>query len=172
MKKNTPGTPLPLEADARVARFGLRVAAGLTEQSETLSGDIQERLRFAREQALAKAMAARAAAPAQTASDARHVGGGTLALGGGDKTPRWRKAATLLPLALLLGGLLLIQHSQWYEQIRSAAELDTEMLSRPLPPAAYSDPGFREYLNEDQTDPNNPNGAADGEKSDEAKSSQ
>ncbi|WP_067275682.1 DUF3619 family protein [Mitsuaria sp. 7] len=172
MNKNTPGTPLPLEADARVTRFGLRVAAGLTEHSETLSGDIQARLRFAREQALAKAMAARAAAPAQTASDARHVGGGTLALGGGDKTPRWRKAATLLPLALLLGGLLLIQHSQWYEQIRSAAELDTEMLSRPLPPAAYSDPGFREYLNEDQTDPNNPNGAADGEKSDEAKSSQ
>ena len=172
MKKNTPGTPLPLEADARVTRFGLRVAAGLTEHSETLSGDIQARLRFAREQALAKAMAARAAAPAQAASDARHVGGGTLALGGGEKTPRWRKAATLLPLALLLGGLLLIQHSQWYEQIRSAAELDTEMLSRPLPPAAYSDPGFREYLNEDQTDPNNPNGAADGETSDEAKSSQ
>nr|WP_297529948.1 DUF3619 family protein [uncultured Roseateles sp.] len=172
MKNNMPGTSLPLEADARVTRFGLRVAAGLTEQSETLSGDIQERLRFAREQALAKAMAARAAAPAQTASDARQVGGGTLALGGGEKTPRWRKAATLLPLALLLGGLLLIQHSQWYEQIRSAAELDTEMLSKPLPPAAYSDPGFREYLNENQTDPNNPNASPDGEKSDEAKSSQ
>ena len=49
MKKNTSGTPLPLEADARVTRFGLRVAAGLTEHSETLSGDIQERLRFARD---------------------------------------------------------------------------------------------------------------------------
>lgn len=172
MKKNTPGTPLPLEADARVTRFGLRVAAGLTEQSETLSGDIQERLRFAREQALAKAMAARAAAPTQTASETRHVGNGTLALGGGEKTPRWRKAAALLPLALLLGGLLLIQHSQWYEQIRSAAELDTEMLSKPLPPAAYSDPGFREYLNEAPNDPSNANSPDEGEKSDEAKSSQ
>lgn len=172
MKKNTPGTPLPQEAEARVTRFGLRVAAGLTEQSESLSGDIQERLRFAREQALARAMAARAAAPAETASDARQVGGGTLALGGGDKTPRWRKAAALLPLALLLGGLLLIQHSQWYEQIRSAAELDTEMLSKPLPPAAYSDPGFREYLNENPNDANTPSSADEGEKSDEAKSSQ
>ncbi|TXD91013.1 DUF3619 family protein [Mitsuaria sp. TWR114] len=105
MKKNTPGTPLPLEAEARVTRFGLRVAAGLTEQSETLSGDIQERLRFAREQALAKAMAARAAAPTQAASETRHVGNGTLALGGGEKTPRWRKAAALLPLALLWFGL-------------------------------------------------------------------
>ncbi|OWQ93346.1 hypothetical protein CDN99_02370 [Roseateles aquatilis] len=164
MKKNTPGTPLPQELDARVTRFGLRVAAGLTENSTTLSGDIQERLRFAREQALAKAIAARAAAPV-TESAVRHVGGGTLALGGGDKTPRWLKAAALLPLALLLGGLLLIQHSQWYEQIRSAAELDTEMLSKPLPPAAYSDPGFREYLNEHPNDPN----SADDAKSDEAK---
>lgn len=166
MKKNTPGTPLPQELDTRVTRFGLRVAAGLTEHSETLSGDIQERLRFAREQALAKAMAARAAAPAVTESAVRQVGGGMLALGGGDKTPRWLKAAALLPLALLLGGLLLIQHSQWYEQIRSAAELDTEMLSKPLPPNAYSDPGFREYLNENANDTN---GSDSADKSDEAK---
>ncbi|WP_343628547.1 DUF3619 family protein [Roseateles sp.] len=165
MKKNTPGTAPRQELDARVTRFGLRVAAGLSERSEDLSGDIQERLRFAREQALAKATAARAAAPAETASSAREVGGGTLALGGGEKTPRWLKAAAILPLLLLLGGLLLIQHSQWYEQIRSAAELDTEMLSKPLPPAAYSDPGFREYLNENPNDPN----SADDKKSDEAK---
>ena len=46
------------------------------------------------------------------------------------------------------------------------------MLSKPLPPAAYSDPGFREYLNEDRTDPNTPASAEEGEKSDEAKSSQ
>jgi len=166
MNKNTPGSTPRQELDARVTRFGLRVAAGLAERSEDLSGDIQERLRFAREQALAKAMAARAAAPAQTASSVREVGGGTLALGGGEKTPRWLKAAAILPLLLLLGGLLLIQHSQWYEQIRSAAELDTEMLSKPLPPAAYSDPGFREYLNEN---PNDPNSADDNKKSDEAK---
>ena len=58
------------------------------------------------------------------------------------------------------------------EQIRSAAELDTEMLSKPLPPAAYSDPGFREYLNEAPNDPSNANSPEEGEKSDEAKSSQ
>ncbi|UXH77115.1 DUF3619 family protein [Roseateles amylovorans] len=155
MNKNSPPTQLHQELDARVARFGLRVAAGLTEHSDSLAGDIQERLRFAREQALAKAQLARAAQPA-TQTTAHATGGGTLALGGGEKTPRWLKAAALLPLALLLGGLLLIQHSQWYEQIRSAAELDTEMLSKPLPPAAYSDPGFREYLSENPNDPNNP----------------
>ncbi|WAC72811.1 DUF3619 family protein [Roseateles sp. SL47] len=154
MNKNLPTTPLPQELDARMARFGLRVAAGLTERSDSLSGDIQERLRFAREQALAKAIAARAAQPV-TATTVQATGG-TLALGGGERTPRWLKAAALLPIALLVGGLLLIQHSQWYEQIRSAAELDTDLLSKPLPPAAYSDPGFREYLNENQADPSNP----------------
>lgn len=163
MNKNTPGSQQ--ELDTRVARFGLRVAAGLTERGDSLSGDIQERLRFAREQALAKAMAARAAAPAAETT-VREVGGGTLALGGGDKTPRWLKAAALVPLALLLGGLLLIQHSQWYEQIRSAADLDTEMLSKPLPPAAYSDPGFREYLSENPNDANDP-GAANPDESKE-----
>lgn len=151
MKHHTPGTPSPQELETRVARFGLRVAAGLTEHSESLPGDVQERLRFAREQALQRAMAARAAQPAAQASP-QSVGGGTLALGGGDKTPRWLKAAALVPLALLLGGLLLIQQSQWYEQIRSAADLDTEMLSKPLPPAAYGDAGFREYLNEEPVD--------------------
>ncbi|SEL01704.1 Protein of unknown function [Roseateles sp. YR242] len=155
MNKTSPTTPLPQELDARMARFGLRVAAGLTEHGDSLSGDIQERLRFAREQALAKAIAARASQPAAAAT-VHTTGGGTLALGGGERTPRWLKAAALLPIALLLGGLLLIQHSQWYEQIRSAAELDTDLLSKPLPPAAYSDPGFREYLNENQADPNNP----------------
>lgn len=140
------------EQEARVARFGLRVAAGLTEHSQALGSDVQERLRFAREQALARAAAARAAQPARAAeaSTVQLAGGHTLSLGGrgGDKSPRWLKLAALLPLVLLLGGLMLIQHSQWYEQIRSAAELDTDLLSKPLPPAAYSDPGFREYLNE------------------------
>ena len=142
--------PSAQESDARVARFGLRIAAGLSEQAETLPMDIQERLRFAREQALAKAQAARAAQPAQ---DTIVLESGTLALkkgGPGDnRSPRWLKLAALLPLLLLLAGLLLIQHSQWYEQIRAAAELDTGLLSKPLPPAAYNDPGFREYLNED-----------------------
>lgn len=156
MNKTSPPTALPQELDARMARFGLRVSAGLTEHSNSLSGDIQERLRFAREQALAKAVAARAAQPAVAAPTVQATGGGTLAMGGGERTPRWLKAAALLPIALLVGGLLLIQHSQWYEQIRSAAELDTDLLSKPLPPAAYSDPGFREYLNENQADPNNP----------------
>lgn len=156
MKKNSLPTLPAQEVEVRMARFGLRVAAGLTEHGDSLPADIQERLRFAREQALTRAQAVRKAQPVAAAA-VQSAGAGTLAMGGGEKTPRWLKAAALLPLILLLGGLLLIQHSQWYEQIRSAADLDTEMLSKPLPPAAYSDPGFREYLSENPNDPNDPN---------------
>ena len=55
-----------------------------------------------------------------------------------------------MPLCLLVAGLLLIQHGQWYEQILAAAEVDTALLSDNLPPAAYGDPGFSEYLSDEQ----------------------
>jgi hypothetical protein len=69
-------------------------------------------------------------------------------LGGGPS--RWFKFASIMPLCLLVAGLLLIQHGQWYEQILAAAEVDTALLSDNLPPAAYSDPGFSEYLSDEQ----------------------
>jgi hypothetical protein len=143
-----------LELDARTTRFGLRVAAGLSERSEALPHDVSERLRFAREQALLKAQSARKAALAQTetASGTQMVrSGAALALGRlGGGSSRWLKLASFLPLFLLVAGLLLIQHGQWYEQILAAAEVDTALLSGNLPPAAYGDPGFSEYLSDEQ----------------------
>lgn len=137
------------DPDQLVSRFALRVVAGLDQQADSLPADITERLRFAREQALTKARRERALAAA-TAEQTLNVGGGAMALSGGGRSPRWLKLATVLPLLLLAGGLLLIQQSEWYEQITAAAEVDTKLLADKLPPAAYSDPGFREYLQEDQ----------------------
>jgi hypothetical protein len=140
------------ELDARVTRFGLRIAAGLTESNAALPHDVTERLRFAREQALARATQARAASTAkQTAPSANVVQmGATLALGGGPRggadNGLWAKLVSALPLLLLLGGLLLMQHSRYNEQIAAAAEVDTALLSDNLPPAAFSDPGFAEFL--------------------------
>lgn len=140
------------DQEARMARFGLSVAAGLNAQCEQLPADIGERLRFAREQAMLKAKAARLAQPELVQQAVAVPQGDKLALqdGPGGKPSRWLKLASLGPLLLLVLGLLLIQHSQWYQQILAAAEVDTALLSTQLPPAAYSDPGFREYLNEDQ----------------------
>ena len=145
MNKHTTASMDPA-VDARVSAYGKRLAVGLTQAADDLPADITERLRFAREQALRKAKEARAAAPVTAEQTLRM--GSTLALQGGDRPARWFKLASLTPLLLLLAGLLLIQHSQWYQQILAAAEVDTAMLAKPLPPAAYSDPGFKEYLDE------------------------
>lgn len=141
--------PQHQHSDLDMSRFGLRVAAGLTEQGDALAPDISERLRFAREQALLKAREARAAHPqVETAATVLRQGN-SLALGGPGRG-RWLKLASLAPLLLLIGGLLLIQHSQWYQQITAAAEMDAALLSDKLPPAAYGDPGFSEYLSDDE----------------------
>lgn len=130
--------------DAIQARFALRLTAGLTEQAEQLSPDISERLRHAREQAMARARTSQQLAPAQATV---RSGGGTLALGGPDEAPWWNKIAVILPLLALAAGLLLIQH--WHDQkhISAAADIDMSLLSDDLPPDAYGDPGFLEFLN-------------------------
>jgi len=147
---SAPSAELDARLDASVTRFGLRVAAGLTERSAALPHDVSERLRFAREQALARAAQARAASVATRPASATVVqGGATVALAGGPRgadNGLWAKLASALPLILLLAGLLLMQQGQINEQIAAAAEVDTALLSDNLPPSAFSDPGFAEFL--------------------------
>lgn len=150
MKSSQFSAPGGAELDARVTRFGLRVAASLTERSATLPHDVSERLRFAREQALARAAQARATHTAASPANAHLVQqGGTLALSGGPRgadSGLWAKLVSALPLILLLAGLVLMQRGQFNEQIAAQAEVDTALLSDNLPPAAFSDPGFAEFL--------------------------
>lgn len=138
---------LSADPDGRAARFGLRVAARLTEHSAALPHDVSERLRFAREQALARAAQARAArAPVTVASTNLVQMGASLALGGGTPGSFWSKWVSVLPLALLVAGLLLAQQGQWQQEIVAVAEVDTALLSDNLPPDAFTDPGFTEFL--------------------------
>ena len=124
------------------ARVGTRLAGMLTSQSQALPHDVTERLRFAREQALARAQQARA--QAVRGNIAVVQGNGTLALGG--FAPWWQRAASVLPLLVLVSGLVLIDRWVLHEQVLNAAEIDAQLLSDDLPPTAYSDPGFAEYL--------------------------
>jgi len=52
----------------------------------------------------------------------------------------------LVPLAVLLAGLVLIDSQYSRAQIEAAAELDAAILSDDLPPEAYRDQGFVEFL--------------------------
>jgi hypothetical protein len=137
-----------LDAQALEARFALRVTARLSERAAQQPHAIEERLRFARQQALERARRKVAVAAAPSV----HAMGPALALGGGSRHGGWweRVAAMLLPLAVLVGGMALIHWNQTHAQIEAAVQIDAELLTDDLPPAAYSDPGFVEFLRKQQ----------------------
>ena len=134
-------------AQAVEGRVAARIAAALGEQAERVPHDVAERLRVAREQAVARARLVRPVAPAEAAaaSTATIAVGRGVALFGGP-VPGWRRAAAVLPLAVLLVGLLAVERFTEREQVLAAAEVDTMLLTGDLPPAAYADPGFAEFL--------------------------
>jgi hypothetical protein len=140
----------PAELDTLHARFGARVAGALNERAAAVPHDVGERLRVAREGALVRARQARAAAVAAGRVAAVGVRNGTTAVLGGQPGARWwQRALGAVPVLALLGGLWAIDHFQALEQVRDAAEIDARLLADDLPPQAYSDPGFAEFLKRD-----------------------
>lgn len=136
----------PAELDALEARLALHMTAHLTERTTELPQDVTERLRFAREQALLRAQGARKATAAE-ATVVVGTAGSALSLGSGDSgARRWLQLASVLPLIVLVAGLVLIQRWHTDSQISAAAEIDASLLADDLPPSAYSDPGFVEFL--------------------------
>ena len=134
--------------EALEARLGARLAASLNERTIAVPHDIAERLRISREQAVARARQSRQSRAAVTAAAAGPAvlaaGRGSLGLGGGGRF--WLGLAAWVPLAALIAGLVLIQQWNDRQQVLAAAEIDAVLLADDLPPAAWTDPGFREYL--------------------------
>lgn len=126
------------QLQALEARFALRVASALTERG--IDHDIEQRLRVARDLALGHAHQVRATAPS---FHVMGIGRGGAVLGG---TPWWARLASGIPLVVLALGLVLIERVNSQEQIQAAAEIDAVLLADELPPQAYSDPGFGEFL--------------------------
>jgi len=131
-------------------RLGLTIAARLSDGALNLPHDISERLKVARMQALAK----RKVVQLQTAPAASVYGYGAVAglsFGGDDRT-LWNRVASLLPLLALIVGLLSIAVAVEDTWINEVAEVDAELLTDELPPDAYTDPGFAQYLRVNQRD--------------------
>ena len=63
----------------------------------------------------------------------------------------WLRLASAFPLVVLAAGLVLIQHHHDLQQIAVAAEIDSALLADDLPPTAYGDPGFTEFLRSAET---------------------
>jgi hypothetical protein len=143
MNNNTPYS----DVEALQARLAARVVAGLGERAAALPHDIGERLRVARDQAILRAREIRLQAPVAAPALAG-VAGGAIRLGG--PSPWWQRMASALPLLVLLAGLLLIDQWNLREQMLAAADIDAVLLADDLPPTAYSDPGFGEFLRSPQ----------------------
>lgn len=146
---NTAQTPSP-QAEAAAERFALRVTARLSSGTDELPYDITERLRASRMQALAKRK--RVAAPVRMAAPAVvHTGGGSAALGrggqdGGEGGSWWNALVSAVPLLALVAGLVMINIAQDESSAHDVAEVDAALLTDDLPPAAYADPGFVQFL--------------------------
>jgi len=171
VKTRTANPLTPAQREALEARFALRLSARLEEGAQSVPHDITERLRVAREQALRAAREGRVAALAPAAapvpvsvvslqpaganglagwSESQHARahdhGRQL-----DESPTswgWRLASAL-PVIALVAGLWGIQQFYKREQVQAATDVDMALLTDDLPPAAYADPGFAEFLRSD-----------------------
>ncbi len=131
-----------LQREAQMDRFGLKVAAMLDDQP--LAHDISERLRVARQQALAQRKTA-SALQIQTAPSV-FASGSAAVLGGGDGFNWLNRMLGALPLIALAVGLVAINISVSDERANELADVDTQLLTDDLPPSAHTDPGFAQFL--------------------------
>ena len=123
-------------------RYALKVAAQLSLAAESVPHDIAERLRVARQQAVAKRKIAKPVTAGQVV-----MSGGAAALGFGDEgLGLWGRVASALPLIALVVGLVMIHRVQNDLVANELAAVDAALLVDVLPPAAYADPGFAEFV--------------------------
>lgn len=123
--------------------MGRAIVARLNDSIDTFPHDITERLKAARMQALSK----RKVVVQIQAATGSSVSGGTIALQpNGDFHGLWSWLGSLIPLVALVVGILAIDLAQDGIRANEIAAVDTELLTDDLPPSAYTDPGFAQYL--------------------------
>ena len=131
---------------AQIDQFGESVSRRLTEGLDDLPHDITERLRAARMRAVANRQVVLQKAPA-VAPSVQMNGDGTVTLGHDDGIDGWwARLGAALPLLALIVGLIAIVVIQDELSARELAEVDTELLTDDLPPSAYVDPGFVQFV--------------------------
>ena len=124
-------------------RFALKAASYLSLGATGLPYDISERLRAARVQAVA----GRKIAKIRTAGSVVGNGGSAaMTWGSDDGLSWWSRIGSVVPLIALVVGLLTINSVQNDNRAQEVAEVDSALLSDELPPAAFADPGFVQFL--------------------------
>jgi Protein of unknown function (DUF3619) len=127
-------------------RFGLKLAARLSAGNADLSHDISERLRVARQQAVTNRKRTQTATSTKSAT-AVYGSGGSASMSFDDEGLNlWNQLASFLPLIVLVVGLISISVIQNDLRATELAEVDAALLVDDLPPAAYADAGFAQFL--------------------------
>jgi len=150
MMKNIAATLTP-NAEA----FARRVALRLTQASDELHHDIAERLRVARMQALAerKRPDTRPVLHLSPSPSVLPQGASATLGGGGHDHHWWRAAVSIVWIAALLIGLAWVHQTQVENVTTELTEIDTALLTDDLPPSAYADPGFTQFIKSSRSKP-------------------
>ncbi len=131
------------QREAQLDRLGHTLAHNL---STHVAPDIQERLRIAREQAVAQALRV---TPEQRSSWLQRVKAHIKSNAG----PWWNAAAVTAGAAAFAVSFFAIQSIHQAKQTSDLAEVDIELLTDDLPIEAYSDPAFMRFLrNSEESD--------------------
>ena len=118
------------------------MAARLSAGAAELPHDISERLRVARAQAITKRKVHKLVGAVSVLAS-----GGAATLGFGDEgLGWWGRIASALPLLALAIGLVAINAIQNDNFANELAVVDVALLIDDLPPAAYADPGFVQFI--------------------------
>lgn len=127
--------------EQNIDAYGARLTSWLDQSTNDVPAHVMERLRASRMQAIAK----RRILKIETATSvfANHA---TATLGGGAPFGFWGRTASVLPLIALLAGLIGIGVLQEDQRAQELAEVDTAILTDELPPSAYTDAGFAQFL--------------------------
>jgi Protein of unknown function (DUF3619) len=130
------------QANSPLDIVGLNIAGRLSESANHLPHDISERLKAARVQALMKRKVVAQLMPVAASASGVEM---TINTGDDDRS-LWIRIASLLPLLALIAGLMVIGVLAEEKRSNELAEIDVEILTGELPPAAYTDPGFAQFL--------------------------
>ncbi len=133
------------EAGQAQDQFGRRIAIRLEQGSQELPHDISERLRAARVRAISQRKREAGVAMALPQLAAAGIGQQF-----GQGPGLWSRLASGLPVLVLAAGLVCIQALEADRRANEVAEVDAALLADDLPPEAYADAGFVQFLKSDR----------------------
>ena len=125
--------------------FGKRVATYLDHGNQQLPYDISERLRAARTRAIASRKVNQL--ELKNADDVQMQSNGSLRMPFPSKAhDLYNLVISFIPLICLAAGLMLLYEFHNDQTVMELAEIDSALLVDDLPPHAYTDPAFVDFL--------------------------